>query len=62
MNSRQGYPAGVLPYDRRTTAKNRCYFDESVEQLLNQARKYKVGLVLARSTSGSTLPRGRRMH
>jgi hypothetical protein len=55
MNSRQGYPqpAAVCPSNK---PKNRCYFNERIEQLLNQARKYKVGLALGRSTSGFTRP------
>jgi hypothetical protein len=55
MKSRQGYPqpAAVCPSNK---PKNRCYFNERIEQLLNQARKYKVGLALGRSTSGFTRP------
>jgi hypothetical protein len=33
------------------------YFDEGVEQLLNQARKYRVGLVLAHQNLGQFEPR-----
>jgi hypothetical protein len=33
------------------------YFDEGMEQLLNQARKYKVGLVLAHQNLGQFEPR-----
>ena len=42
----------VIPADRRRATfvyidEAQDYFDESIEQLLNQARKYKVGLILA---------------
>ena len=42
----------AIPDDRRRTTfvyidEAQDYFDESVEQLLNQARKYKVGLIIA---------------
>src|ERR1700712_5811921 len=33
------------------------YFDEGMEQLLNQARKYRVGLVLAHQNLGQFEPR-----
>lgn len=42
----------VIPADRRRATfvyidEAQDYFDESIEHLLNQARKYKVGLILA---------------
>ncbi len=42
----------VIPADRRRATflyvdEAQDYFDESIEQLLSQARKYKVGLILA---------------
>ena len=42
----------AIPDDRRRSTfvyidEAQDYFDESVEQLLNQARKYKVGLIIA---------------
>ena len=42
----------AIPDDRRRATfvyidEAQDYFDESVEQLLNQARKYKVGLIIA---------------
>lgn len=52
----------AISKDRRRAAfvyvdEAQDYFDESVEQLLNQARKYKVGLVLAHQNLGQLEPR-----
>jgi hypothetical protein len=46
-----------IPADRRRATfvyidEAQDYFDQSVEQLLNQARKYKVGLILAHQNLG----------
>jgi hypothetical protein len=47
----------AIPEDRRRSTfvyidEAQDYFDESIENLLNQARKYKVGLVLAHQNLG----------
>jgi len=52
----------VIPADRRRATfvyidEAQDYFDEGVEQLLNQARKYKVGLILAHQNLGQLEPR-----
>jgi hypothetical protein len=51
----------IAPERRRTTFvyidEAQDYFDEGIEQLLNQARKYKVGLLLAHQNLGQFEPR-----
>src|SRR4051794_41310925 len=52
----------ALPEERRRATflyidEAQDYFDEGMEQLLNQARKYRVGLILARQNLGQFEPR-----
>jgi len=52
----------AIPEDRRRATfvyidEAQDYFDEGIEHLLNQARKYKVGLVLAHQNLGQFEPR-----
>src|SRR5919202_5527672 len=52
----------AIPEDRRRSTfiyidEAQDYFDEGIENLLNQARKYKVGLVLAHQNLGQFEPR-----
>src|SRR3954454_18979349 len=52
----------ALPEERRRATflyidEAQDYFDEGMEQLLNQARKYRVGLVLAHQNLGQFEPR-----
>src|SRR3954470_2948695 len=52
----------ALPEERRRATflyidEAQDYFDEGMEQLLNQARKYRVGLILAHQNRGQFEPR-----
>src|SRR4051794_21139782 len=52
----------ALPEERRRATflyidEAQDYFDEGMEQLLNQARKYRVGLILAHQNLGQFEPR-----
>jgi hypothetical protein len=53
--------AAIAEKERRATFlyidEAQDYFDQGIEQLLNQARKYKVGLVLAHQNLGQFEPR-----
>jgi hypothetical protein len=53
--------AAIAEKERRSTFlyidEAQDYFDEGIEQLLNQARKYRVGLVLAHQNLGQFEPR-----
>jgi hypothetical protein len=62
MISHAAQERASIPADRRRATfvyidEAQDYFDKSVEQLLNQARKYKVGLVLAHQNLGQFEPR-----
>lgn len=62
MISHAAQERASIPTDRRRATfvyvdEAQDYFDQSVELLLNQARKYKVGLVLAHQNLGQFEPR-----
>src|SRR5215213_3971314 len=62
MISHAAQERASIPADRRRATfvyidEAQDYFDKSVELLLNQARKYKVGIVLAHQNLGQFEPR-----